>query len=220
MPDYYAGGGPGAHLLNPNNSVLTLIDHQPQMAFGTASIDRQALVNNVVGLAKAAKAFDVPTVLTTVAVKTFSGPLFPQIQAVFPDQDPIDRTTMNAWEDPKFVAAIQATGRKKLIIAGLWTEVCVAYPALDALKEGFEVYAVVDASGGTSQVAHDAAVQRMIQAGVVPVTWLQVLLEFQRDWARLETYNAVAAIALEHAGAYGVGMGYVKAMFGGHGEAG
>lgn len=204
-------------LLDPTNCAVILIDHQPQMFFGVQSADRQTLINNTLGLAKAAKVFKVPTILTTVAAESFSGPLLPELQAVFPQQAPIDRTTMNSWEDPSFVAAVKKTKRKKLVMAALWTEVCLAFPALSAVQEGFEVYAVVDASGATTAEAHNAAVQRMVQAGVVPVTWLQVMLEFQRDWARQETYEPVLAVAREHAGAYGLGILYAKSMFGGHG---
>lgn len=204
-------------LLDPTNCAVILIDHQPQMFFGVQSADRQTLINNTLGLAKAAKVFKVPTILTTVAAESFSGPLLPELQAVFPQQAPIDRTTMNSWEDPNFVAAVKKTKRKKLVMAALWTEVCLAFPALCAVQEGFEVYAVVDASGATTAEAHNAAVQRMVQAGVVPVTWLQVMLEFQRDWARQETYEPVLAVAREHAGAYGLGILYAKSMFGGHG---
>jgi nicotinamidase-related amidase len=204
-------------LLTPDNCVVILIDHQPQMFFGVQSIDRQTLINNTLGLAKAAKVFKVPTILTTVAAESFSGPLLPELQALFPDQKPIDRTTMNAWEDKNLHAAVKKTGRKKLVMAALWTEVCLAFPALCATQEGYEVYAVVDASGATTPEAHNAAVQRMAQAGVVPVTWLQVMLEFQRDWARQETYEPVLSVAREHAGAYGQGIVYAKSMFGGHG---
>ena len=204
-----------SRLLTPDNCAVILIDHQPQMTFGVQSIDRHLLINNTLGLAKAAKIFNVPAVLTTVAAKSFSGELWPDLQQVFPDVKPIDRTTMNAWEDPNFVAVVKATQRRKLVMAALWTEVCLAFPALDALQEGYEVYAVVDASGGTSQTAHEMAIQRIVQAGAVPVTWQQVLLEFQRDWARGETYNAVLDIAREHSGAYGVGIEYAKSMFGG-----
>lgn len=208
-------------LLTPDNCAVILIDHQPQMAFGVQSIDRQELVNNTVGLAKAARLFKVPTVLTTVAEKSFSGPLFPDITAVFPDVKPIDRTTMNSWEDPNFVAAVKKTGRRKLVMAALWTEVCLAFPAICAIEEGYEVYVVTDASGGTSKTAHETAIQRMVQAGAVPVTWLQVLLEFQRDWARQETYYPVLEIAKAHAGAYGLGIVYAKTMLGEHaGEGG
>jgi nicotinamidase-related amidase len=203
-------------LLTPDNCAVVLIDHQPQMFFGVQSNDRQTIINNVLGLAKAAKVFKVPTVLTTVAAKSFSGPLLPELQAVFPDQKPIDRTTMNSWEDKKFVAAVEKTGRKKLVMAALWTEVCLAFPAIYAMEAGYEVYAVADASGATTTEAHQMAMQRMIQAGAVPVTWLQILCEFQRDWARQETYDAVLGIAKEHAGAYGVGIIYANAMVGGH----
>lgn len=204
---------PSGRLLTPQNSVLILIDHQPQMAFATKSIDIVELRNNVTGLAKTAKVFGVPTILTTVAEKSFSGPLFPEVQAVFPDIKPIDRTTMNTWEDPRIPEAVKKTGRKKLVIAALWTEVCGIGPTLSAIDEGYEVYFVTDASGGVSHEAHDMAVQRMIQAGATPVTWLQVLLEYQRDWARQGTYAAVTGIAKEHGGGYGLGIIYAKEMF-------
>lgn len=207
-------------LLTPDNSALILIDHQPQMAFGVQSIDRQILINNVTGLAKAAKIFKVPTVLTTVAEKSFSGPLFTEIQEVFPEHRAIDRTSMNAWDDKNFVAAVKRTGRKKLIVAALWTEVCLVMPVLDALSEGYEVYIVTDASGGTSLEAHQMAIQRMVNAGAVPVTWLQVLLELQRDWARQETYEPVLGVAKQHAGAYGLGILYAKSMLGEHAREG
>lgn len=205
---------PSKRLLSPTNSVLLLIDHQPQMAFAVQSHSVSELRNNVTGLAKAAKVFSVPTILTTVAEKSFSGPLFPEIQAVFPDQSPIDRTTMNTWEDARVVEKIVGTKRKKLIIAALWTEVCGVGPALSAIEEGYEVYFVTDASGGVSKEAHDMAVSRMIQAGAQPVTWLQVMLEWQRDWARQGTYEAVTGIAKEHGGGYGLGIIYAKEMFG------
>lgn len=199
-------------LLTPQNSAVIFIDHQPQMAFGVTSIDRQLLKNNVVALAKTAKAFNVPTVLTAVETESFSGYVWPELLAVFPNLKPIERSSMNSWEDAKFVEAVKKTGRKKLVIAALWTEVCLLFPALQAIAEGYEVYAVVDASGGTSQVAHDSAVQRMVQAGVIPVTWQQVMLEYQRDWARKETYDAVMKIVKEHSGAYGMGVEYAYTM--------
>ncbi|WP_409301640.1 hydrolase [Pseudomonas sp. KCJK8993] len=199
-------------LLTPNNSALILIDHQPQMAFGVQSIDRQALKNNTVALAKAARIFNVPSILTSVETESFSGYIWPELLAVLPEQQPIERTSMNSWEDRHLVAAVQATGRKKLVMAALWTEVCLTFPALEALAEGYEVYIVTDASGGTSQEAHDMAVQRMVQAGAVPVTWQQVLLEYQRDWARKDTYDAVMALVLEHSGAYGMGVDYAYSM--------
>lgn len=199
-------------LLNPQNSALILIDFQPQMTFGVANIDRQTLFNNVMLLAKAAKIFNVPTVLTTVETKSFSGNFWPQVLDLFPDQEPVERSSMNSWEDAKLVEAVAATGRRKLIMAALWTEVCLTFPALEALKAGYEVYAVEDASGGTSVAAHNAAMRRIEQAGAVPVTALQVLLEYQRDWARKDTYNAVIEVVKEHCGAYGQGVEYAYTM--------
>jgi len=201
-------------LLTPDNCVFLLIDYQPQMAFAVKNIDGQTLINNAVGLAKAAKVFNVPTIITTVATKTFSGPMFSQLQEVYPDINPIDRTTMNSWEDDRVVAAVKKTGRKKIVMGGLWTEVCIVDPTIDSLQEGFEVYVVADACGGTSTMAHDMAMQRVVQAGAVPVTWLQVLLELQRDWARQKTYDAVMSVAKEHGGPYGVGIQYASAMLG------
>ena len=191
-------------LLTPQNSALIFIDHQPQMAFGVTSIDRQLLKNNVTALAKAGKLFKIPTILTSVETQSFSGYIWPELLSVFPDQTPIERSSMNSWDDQKFVEAVKKTGRKKLVIAALWTEVCLVFPALEALESGYEVYFVTDASGGTSKEAHDMAVQRMIQAGAVPVTWQQVLLEWQRDWARKETYDDVISIVKEHSGGYGM----------------
>ncbi|WP_257386196.1 hydrolase [Tahibacter caeni] len=199
-------------LLNPTNSALILIDHQPQMSFGVQSIDRQTLKNNTVALARTAKAFGVPTVLTSVETESFSGYIWPELLAVFPDHTPVERSSMNSWEDDKLVAAVKATGRKKLIMAALWTEVCLNFPVLGALQDGYEVYIVTDASGGTTQEAHDMSIQRMIQAGAIPVTWQQVLLEYQRDWSRKGTYDAVMDIVREHSGAYGMGVDYAYTM--------
>ncbi len=199
-------------LLDPKNSAVVFIDFQPQMTFGVASIDRQTLFNNVILLAKAAKIFKVPTILTTVETKSFSGNMWPQLLDLFPGQEPVERSSMNSWDEGKFVAAVKATGRKKLVMAALWTEVCLAFPALDAIKAGYEVYAVEDASGGTSVTAHDAAMRRVEQAGAVPMTALQVLLEYQRDWARKETYDAVIEAVKEHCGAYGQGVEYAYTM--------
>lgn len=199
-------------LIDPNNSVLIFIDHQPQMSFGVANIDRQQLKNNTVALAKAGKIFNVPTIITSVETESFSGYIWPELLAVHPEITPIERTSMNSWEDEKFVSAVKATGRKKLIIAALWTEVCLTFPALMALNEGFEVYAVTDASGGTSVDAHERAIDRIVQAGAVPVTWQQVLLEYQRDWARKESYDAVMTLVREHSGAYGMGVDYAYTM--------
>ncbi len=205
---------PGKSMLDPTNHVMIIIDHQPQMAFATKSIDTTTLRNNVTGLAKSAKAFNVPVILTTVAEKSFSGPLFPELQAVFPDQKPIDRTTMNTWEDSRITDKVNALGKKKLVIAALWTEVCGVGPTLSAIDQGFEVYFVTDASGGVSDDAHNMAVDRMVQAGAIPITWLQYLLELQRDWSRGETYEAVTGIAKQHGGAYGLGIIYATEMFG------
>lgn len=204
-------------LLTPDNCAVILIDYQSQMAFGVESMDRQTLTNNAVGLAKAAKIFNIPTILTTIAKSTFSGPMFPQLQSVFPSQEPIDRAIINAWEDQRVVKAVEKTGRKKLVMGGLWTEVCIVLPTIQALEAGYEVYVVTDACGGVSKTAHDMAIQRMVQAGAVPITWMQFLLELQRDWARQETYAAVMEIVKEHGGAYGQGVVYVEIMVGGHG---
>ena len=199
-------------LLTPDNCVVTLIDHQPQMLFGVAGVDRQSIINNTVALAKASRVFDVPVVLTTVETKSFSGNLWPQIRAVFPEQPAIERSSMNAWDDKNFVAAIKATGRKKIVLAGLWTEVCVTFPSVQAIHDGYEVYVVEDCCGDVSQLAHDNAMKRVIQAGAKPVTSLQVMLEFQRDWAEKDTYDAVMDIVKTHYGAYGVGVEYVYTM--------
>ncbi|MEM1331695.1 MAG: hydrolase [Planctomycetota bacterium] len=201
-------------LLTPQNSTLLLIDYQPQMIFGVHSHDRQTIRNNVEALAKSAKAFDVPTVLTTVSAQSFSGPKIPEITNVLPNHTLYGRTSMNTWDDARVVADIERAGRPKLIIGALWTEVCLTMPALEAIADGYEVYIVTDASGGTSKEAHDMAVSRMVQAGAIPVTWQQVMLEWQRDWANTSTYEAVTTIAREHSGAYGVGIDYAYGMFG------
>lgn len=201
------------HLLTPQNCALALIDYQPDMLFAVASIDRQSMLNNVTGLAKAAVAFKLPIVLSTIgAMSSLNGNTVPSLAAVLTQARPIDRTSMNAWEDPHFVAAVNATKRKKLVISALWTEVCLAYPVLDALKAGYEVYTVTDTCGGTSKEAHDRAIDRMLQAGARPVTWLQVMLELQRDWARKETHDAVFSIGREHAGTWGVSLAYEDTM--------
>ncbi|MEN4238819.1 hydrolase [Serratia marcescens] len=199
-------------LLDKDNSALIFIDHQPQMAFGVANIDRQQLKNNVVGLAKTGKIFNVPTLFTSVETESFSGYIWPELLAVHPEITPIERTSMNSWEDTAFVKAVEATGRKKLVISALWTEVCLTFPALMALEAGYEVYVVTDTSGGTSVDAHERSIDRMVQAGAVPVTWQQVLLEYQRDWARKDTYDAVMALVREHSGAYGMGVDYAYTM--------
>ncbi len=204
---------PKLEVLTPQNSQLIIIDQQPQMAFGVQSIDRQTLKNNVVGLAKAAKIFNVPTTITTVESESFSGYTFPEILDVFPEAKTLERTSMNSWDDQKVRDALKANGRKKVVVSGLWTEVCNTTFALCAMLEGdYEIYMVADASGGTSKDAHDYAMQRMVQAGVVPVTWQQVLLEWQRDWAHRDTYDAVMKLVKEHSGAYGMGVDYAYTM--------
>ena len=200
-------------LLTPQNSQIIFIDQQPQMAFGVQSIDRQTLKNNVVGLAKGAKIFNIPTTITTVESEGFSGFTYPELLDVFPQQKLLERTSMNSWDDQKVRDALAANKRKKVVVSGLWTEVCNNSFALCAMLEGgYEIYMVEDASGGTTKAAHDYAMQRMIQAGVVPVTWQQVVLEWQRDWARKETYDAVMKLVKEHSGAYGMGVDYAYTM--------
>jgi nicotinamidase-related amidase len=200
-------------VLTPHNSQLIFIDHQPQMAFGVQSMDRQVLKNNAVGLAKAARIFNIPTTITTVETESFSGFTYPELLDVFPNQKLLERTSMNSWDDQKVRDALAANGRKKVVVSGLWTEVCNNSFALCAMLEGdYEIYMVADASGGTSKEAHDYAMQRMIQAGVVPVTWQQVLLEWQRDWANRDTYDAVMKLVKEHSGAYGMGVDYAYTM--------
>ncbi|MFF0728563.1 isochorismatase family protein [Streptomyces sp. NPDC004134] len=194
-------------LLTPEESVLALIDHQPFQFANLNSHEPTMVVNNVVGLAKAAKVFDVPTILTTV-LEERGGLLVQGVQDVFPEQKPINRTFINTWQDRRVVDAVKATGRKKLIIAGLWTEICVAMPAIQAAGEGFEVFVVTDASGGVSKEAHDMAVRRMVQAGVVPITWLAVMGEWQRDWAREKTVAGAAEVQAQHGGASGVAFAW------------
>jgi nicotinamidase-related amidase len=204
---------PKLEVLTPQNCQLIFIDQQPQMAFGVQSMDRQALKNNTVGLAKAAKVFNIPTIITTVETEAFSGHTYPELLDVFPGKDILERSSMNSWDDQKVRDALAKNGKKKVIVSGLWTEVCNTTFALCAMLEGdYEIYMVADASGGTSKEAHDFAMQRMIQAGVVPVTWQQVLLEWQRDWAHRETYDAVMAVVREHSGAYGMGVDYAYTM--------
>ncbi|PHN57860.1 chloroperoxidase [Pseudomonas sp. ICMP 8385] len=200
-------------LLTPQNSQVIFIDQQPQMAFGVQSIDRQVLKNNVVALAKGAKTFKIPTTITTVETEGFSGNTYPELLAVFPQNKILERTSMNSWDDQNVRDALAANGRKKIIVSGLWTEVCNTTFALEAMRDGdYEIYLVADASGGTSSDAHKYAIDRMVQAGAVPVTWQQVVLEWQRDWARKETYDDVMALVKEHSGAYGMGVDYAYTM--------
>lgn len=194
-------------LLRPEDSILVLIDHQPYQFANLNSHEPTMIINNVVGLAKTAKVFNVPTILTTVLAER-GGHLIKGLQDVFPDQKPIDRTFINTWQDRNVTDAVRKSGRKQLILAALWTEICLAMPAIQALGEGYEVFIVTDASGGVSVEAHDMAVRRMVQAGAAPLTWLAVLGEWQRDWAREATAAGVGDIILEHGGASGVALAW------------
>ena len=205
---------PGKTLLNGPDHTLILIDYQSQMAFATKSIDVVELRNNAALIAKAAATFDVPTILTTVAAKSFSGPMFAEVTEPFRGKPLIDRTTMNTWEDEHVVREVNRIGKGRVVLAGLWTSVCIVDPALTALDQGFEVYVITDACGDVTAEAHDRAVQRMVQAGARPMTSVQYLLELQRDWARGGTYNQTVATAIAHGGGYGLGLIYAKTMFG------
>lgn len=204
-------------LLTPDNSVFVFIDHQPQMAFGVTSIDRQLLKNNVIAMAKTAKLFNIPTILTAVETESFSGYIWPELMDEL-QQDPIERTSMNSWEDQAFVDAVKKTGRKKLVMAALWTEACLIFPALSALDEGYEVIMNIDASGGTSPQAHDAAIRRAEKHGAESISSVQLLLEMQRDWARQDTYQGTTDIVREHFGAYGMGIDYAASMVHDYGQ--
>ena len=199
-------------LLTPENCVVAMIDLQPQMLFGVGNFDRQAIINNNVVLAKAARLFGVPVVLSTVESKGFSGNTWPQVLSALGNPTPIERTSMNSWDDANFVAAILKTGRKKIVLSGLWTETCVALPTIQAIHDGYDVHIVEDCCGDVSQLAHDNAMKRCIQAGAKPVTALSVMLEWQRDWAHRDTYNAVMDITRTHLGAYGAGVEYAYTM--------
>ncbi|HET9237486.1 MAG TPA: hydrolase [Oligoflexus sp.] len=207
---------PARLLLSPQDHMLIMIDHQSQMAFATKSIDAVSLRNNAALVAKAAKTFHVSTILTTVAEKTFSGPMFDEIKLAFPETRAIDRTSMNTWEDRNVINEVNRLDKGKVVLAGLWTSVCIVGPALSALDQGFKVYVIADACGDVSVEAHEKAMDRMIQAGAMPMTSLQYLLELQRDWARQDTYEATTTIAKENGGAYGLGIIYAKTMFGGN----
>ena len=187
----------GDHLLTPMNSALAVIDYQLSQLAGVRSMDRDLLFKNAVSTVKVAKLFGLPIVHSTINVRTGHGkPTLPPLAEVLADNPPIDRTTTNAWEDPDFLSAVRATGRRKLIICALWTEICMAFPALDAMREGYEVYPVVDAIGGTSVEAHRAGLERVVQAGAKPTSWVALAVELQRDWARLETVQEVVQIVL------------------------
>jgi nicotinamidase-related amidase len=199
-------------LLTPDNCVVTFIDLQPQMLFGVGNFDRQSIIDKNVVLAKAARVFGVPIVTSTVETMGFSGHMWPQLTAVVPDEPPIERTTMNAWDDPNFVGAVEKTGKKKMLIAGLWTETCVALVVVQAIHDGYQVYVVEDCCGDISTLAHENAMRRIIQAGAIPVTALSVMLEWQRDWAEKDTYEAVTGIIKSHLGAYGMGVEYATTL--------
>lgn len=194
-------------LLRPEDSILVLIDHQPYQFSNLNSHDATTIVNNVVGLAKGAKVFDVPTILTTV-IEDRGGYLIKQLQDVYPDQKPINRTWINTWQDPKVTDIVKKSGRKQLVLAALWTEVCLAMPAIQALGEGYDVFVVTDASGGVSAESHDMAVRRLVQAGAVPITWIAVVSEWQRDWAREESATALAGVIAEHGGGSGIAFAW------------
>lgn len=207
---------PGKLLLSPSDHTLILIDFQSQMAFATKSIDAVLLRNNAALISHAASGFGVSTILTTVAEKTFSGPMFEEIVAAFPGQMLIDRTSMNTWEDKNVIAKVNEIAKGRIVLAGLWTSVCIVGPALSALDQGYEVYIVADACGDVSDEAHDRAIERMVLAGAKPMTALQYLLELQRDWARTETYGITTDIARKYGGSYGLGLIYANSMFGAH----
>jgi nicotinamidase-related amidase len=204
---------PGSLLLTPRDHTLIMIDHQSQMAFATHSIDAVQLRNNAALVAHAAAGFDVSTIVTTVAEKSFSGPVFDEIKDAFPGAEITDRTSMNTWEDENVIRRVNAIGKKRIVLAGLWTGVCIVGPALSALDQGFEVYVIADACGDVSTEAHERAMERMVQAGARPMTSLQYLLELQRDWARTDTYELTTGIAKKFGGAYGLGIIYAQTMF-------
>ncbi len=207
---------PGPQLVTPKDHTLIMIDHQSQMAFATHSIDAVTLRNNAALVAHAAAGFGVSTIVTSVAEKSFSGPVFDEIKAAFPDAEITDRTSMNTWEDANVIARVNAIGKDRLVICGLWTSVCIVGPTLSALAQGYEVYVIADCCGDVSTEAHERAMERMIQAGVRPMTSLQYMLELQRDWARTETYELTTGIAKKFGGAYGLGIIYAHSMFNAH----
>lgn len=205
---------PASRLIAPTDHTLVLIDFQAQMAFATQSIDGVSLRNNAALAARAAAGFQVSTILTTVAARSFSGPMFEEVTDALPHLEIIDRSTMNCWEDTHVVRALNTIGKTRVVLAGLWTSVCIVGPALSALEQGFEVYVLTDACGDVTAEAHERAVNRMVQAGAQPMTSLQYLLELQRDWGRSETYEMTTGIARQLAGGYGLGITYAQAMFG------
>lgn len=204
---------PGKSLISANDHTLIMIDFQSQMAFATKSISTELLRNNAALVANAAAGFNVSTILTTVAVDSFSGPMFSEITDAFPGQTLLDRTSMNTWEDAAVIDEVNRIGKERVIFAGLWTSVCIVGPVASAIDQGFDVYFIADACGDISEEAHERAVERMIQLGAKPMTSLQYLLELQRDWARTETYDMTTGIAKKWGGAYGLGITYAKTMF-------
>jgi nicotinamidase-related amidase len=207
---------PSAKLLSPKDHTLLMIDLQPQMAFSTHSIDAITLRNNAALVASAAAGFGVSTILTTVAEKSFSGPMFDEIKDAFPEHLMLDRTSMNSWEDATVIQQVNAIGKPRIVLSGLWTSVCIVGPALSAIAQGFEVYVIADACGDVSVEAHTRAMERMVQAGAQPMTSLQYLLELQRDWARADSYGVTTGIAKKFGGAYGLGIIYARSMFAAH----
>ena len=204
---------PSPELLSPTNHTLVMIDHEGQMAFATKNIAMELLRNNVGLVVGASKIFKIPTVITTVAEKSFSGPVFPEILEAYPDKTTyIDRTSMNTWEDVNAHKAITGKGKKKIVVGGLWTSVCIVFPVLSALSEGYDVYVITDSSGDISKEVHDQSIARMVQAGAKPITSMQYLLELQRDWARQETYKPVNDLVVKYGGAYGIGVQYAREM--------
>src|SRR6266566_1876716 len=199
-------------LYTPQDSAVVFIDQQPQMTFGVANTDRATLINNVTLLAKVAKEFDVPAVLTAVETESFSGYIWPQLLDVFPGQPVVERSSMNSWDDAGFRKAIEATGRKNILMTELWTEVCVTWPTIEMLGAGYNVYVVEDCCGATSPAAQEAALSRMVQAGAVRPTTIGALLEWQRDWKNREHYDALMGLLKQQAGAYGSGVEYAYTM--------
>jgi nicotinamidase-related amidase len=208
-----ASATPGSTLLTPRDHALILIDFQSQMSFATHSIDAVTLRNNAALISHAAAGFRVPTILTTVAEKSFSGPMFSEITEAFRGQPMLDRTSMNTWEDAAVIKRLNELDCQRLVLAGLWTSVCIVGPTLSAIEQGFEVYVIADACGDISVEAHNRAIERMVQAGARPMTSLQYLLELQRDWARSDTYELTTGIAKRFGGSYGLGLTYAKTMF-------
>ncbi|PKA39507.1 hydrolase [Rhizobium sullae] len=199
-------------LLTPADSAVLLIDHQAGLAFAVESIDRQAMLNNTIALAKTAATFGLPIIVSTSATKVYSGPLMPAIRSVIPDVPVIDRRSMNVWEDEAARSAVEATGRRRLIVSGLLTEACVSFPVLSALSDGYEVFVAADACGGLTPTSHDLALRRMESAGAQLTSWIQVLLELQRDWTRRDTYEGARSIVEAHGGGYGIGLNYAREM--------